>query len=376
MVKGKKRVRSFTVNVPAERSQLGISVFNVIKHENALSVADIAERAAMPGERVAELINACVKKDLLKISDGAKGGLVKFNDKCGQLLGIGFSGKECILTIMDTAGNVLGKDTIEISAFCNWKGKNKEIHTVVDEIKKRAKYKGQTFMCAGLAVPEEFIDTNQSSPEMIAEGMRDVFGCDVFVGRRSTAAGYGEKDASTGARGKDVLYLYSDVGMGVVIKKEMIFEASQKGEEKSTSYLKPWDQFGIVRTAKDLVNKGLGTDMVNMVSGNIDQITLEVVLDAAEKNDELADDLVKRAGLALGVRAAYLVNIFGTPHVILGGGIEKKNGGFIKHVKESAERFLLKELRNKVEMIPGVLGKEAASTGAASLCRRELFMEV
>lgn len=376
MVKEKKRVRSFTVNAPAERSQLGISVFNVIKHENALSVAGIAERAAIPGERAADFINASVKKDLLKISSGAKGELVKFNDKCGQLLGIGFSGKECILTAMDAAGNTLDKDMIEIGVLCNWRGKNKEIHSAVDEIKKRAKHKGQSFICAGLAVPEEFSDANQHSPEMLAEGMRDIFGCDVFVGRRSTAAGYGEKDAAAGTKGKDVLYLHSDVGLGVVIKKEMIFEASQTSAAKDTSYLKPWDQFGIVRTAKDLVNKGLGTDIVNMVNGNIEQITLEVVLDAAEKNDELADDLVKRAGLALGVRAAYLVNIFETPQVILGGGVEKKSGGFIKHVKESAERFLLKELRNKVEMIPGVLGKEASSIGAASLCRRELFMEV
>ncbi len=376
MVKEKKRVKSFTINAPTEKTQLGVSIFNLIKHESALSVVGIAERAAMPGERVADFINACVKKDLLKISSGAKGELVKFNDKYGQILGVGFSGKECIMTVMDAAGNILGKDKIEIGTFCNWKGKNKEINALVDEIKKCAKFKKENFTCAGVAVPEELSEMNQHSPDILAEGVRDIFGCDVLVGKGSTAAGYGEKDAATKMKGKDVLYLHSDVGLGVVMKKEMIFEASQKGAEKDSLYLSPWAQFSIVKTAKDLVNKGIGTDIVNMVNGNIEQITLEVVLDAAEKNDELADDLVKRAGLALGVRAAYLVNIFETPQVILGGGVEKKSGGFIKHVRESAERFLLKELRNKVEMIPGILGGEASSIGAASLCRRELFMEV
>jgi glucokinase len=125
-----------------------------------------------------------------------------------------------------------------------------------------------------------------------------------------------------------------------------------------------------------LVNKGLGTDIVNIVNGDIEAITLDIVLQAAESGDELADDLVRRAGLALGVRAAYLVNIFGATTVMIGGGAEKKEGGFIKYVKESQERFLLEELRGEVEVISCTLGKEAPSVGAAALCRRELFMEV
>jgi glucokinase len=113
-----------------------------------------------------------------------------------------------------------------------------------------------------------------------------------------------------------------------------------------------------------------------MVDGNIDSITLDVVLDAAENHDELAEDLVKRSALALGVRVAYLANMFNTGIVILGGGMEKKEGDFTQFVNESAKRFFLKDLAGKVDIVSGVLGKEASSIGAASLCRRELFMEV
>lgn len=116
--------------------------------------------------------------------------------------------------------------------------------------------------------------------------------------------------------------------------------------------------------------------MVNMVNGDVDSITLDIVLEAAEKGDELAGDLVRRAGLALGVRMAYLINMFRVPLVVIGGGVEKKKGGFVKDVKESQERFLLKEIREDVEILPATLGEEASSLGAAALCRRELFMEV
>jgi len=173
-----------------------------------------------------------------------------------------------------------------------------------------------------------------------------------------------------------MLYLFSEVGSGVVVKGGAIFEADNTSAGNNENYLCPWDQFNLVATAKNLVNKGLGTDIVNKVNGDADAITLGVVLEAAGDGDELAEDLVKRSGLALGVRMAYLVNMFNPELVILGGGTEIKQGSFAEYVGESSARFLLDEVSEKIKIIPGVLGAEASSVGAASIARRELFMEV
>lgn len=375
MAKEKKSIKPFSFETNTERSQIGTSIFNLIKHENTLSVSGISKRTSIPSELVAEHINACVKKDMLRISSGPKSGLVKFNEKFGQFLGVGFADTKCFLTVIDLEGNVMAKEKIDVGSFAGWSGKNKEINSLIATVKDSTKLKRGTFRAAGIAVPEEMAALNYNSAEMLAEGVRDIFDCDVFVAKAATAAGYGEYDEA-GSKADEILYMHSDVGSGVVIKREMVCEASQASGSKDAAYLKPWEQFGIVRAAKELVDKGIGTDIVNMVNGDVDTITLDVVLGAAEKNDEFAQDLVKRAGLALGVRAAYLVNMFGTTRVIIGGGVERKEGGFLTHVKESSKRFLLEEMKDKVEIEPAVLGKEAASIGAASLCRRELFREV
>ncbi len=128
--------------------------------------------------------------------------------------------------------------------------------------------------------------------------------------------------------------------------------------------------------AKELVKKGAGTDIVRITGGDIDRINQDVVLKAAEEQDEPAVDLVKRSALALGMRAAYLANMFDAGFIILGGGIERKEGNFAKFVKESAGKFLLKKVAAKAEIALGVLGERASSVGVASLCRRKLFMEV
>lgn len=376
MAREKKAIRPFTMNSMSEKAQLGAAVLNVLKKENTHSIKGISEKASVPAQAAADLINACVKKDLLKISNSPKGDVVKINEKFGIMLGIGFSGAKCYAVRMDVGGNIVSKDEITAGILSNWRGKNKEIGVLAEELVSSSSLKGKTFSSAGIAVPESMSAANPNTAEILAKELQGTLGCDIFTCNAAAAAAYGERDASREMRGKDMLYLHSDVGTGVVIKNESIFEAAGKSQGKNESYLAPWAQFSMVETAKDLVNKGIGTDIVNMVNGDVESITVEVVLKAASNDDELADDLVRRAGLALGVRAAYLVNMFGTAIVVVGGGVEGKEGGFMKYLKEGQERFLLESLKDKIEVLPGKLGREASAIGAASLCRRELFMEV
>ena len=375
MSRNKRKIGFFSVSPESGQVQVNLKVFDILKNNTALSVSDIAKQLGMSEDAVAGYINSCVKKDLLRISGAEKGALVEFTSGRKKALGVGFSNDECVLTVMDLGGKIISKEHIRIDPIVKMKGRVKEIKEIVESIRGVTALAGEEFACAGIAVPEKMQELNAKSAEVLADGVSHIFGCDVQIGKAATAAGYGEKESAPAARGRDALYMHSDVGNGVVIKNDMIFEAVTEGA-KEAAYLRPWNQFSIVTTAKNLVNKGLGTDMVNMVGGDIESITLDVVLDAAQNKDELAEDLVKRAGLALGVRTAYLVNMFRPAVVILGGGTEKKEGDFVEFVRESARRFYLNEVVDKTEIIPGVLGKEAPSVGAALLCRREVFMEV
>ncbi|MFC1480395.1 ROK family protein [Candidatus Omnitrophota bacterium] len=376
MVRNKRSIRFFGISPETDKEQLNLNIFNILKKETALSISGIAERACLSDDIVAEHINSCVKKGLLKISGSGEGEPVKFNSDFGNILGVGFSEETCVLTVMDLNGGIISKEQVGIRPLGELKGKNKEINDIIEKIGTSTRFRETEFYCAGVAVPERLKEINSKSPDILAEGISHLFDCDVLVGMAATAAGYGEREFGAQTKGRDVLYMHSDVGNGVAIKSEMIFEADEKADGEKKAYLRPWSQFNIVATARSLVNKGVGTDIVNMVDGDIDRITLGVVLNAAERNDELAEDLVKRSGLALGVRVAYLINMFNTDIVILGGGTEKKEGSFAQFVRESAKKFLFKDRADKLEIVPGVLGKEAFSVGAALLCRRELFMEV
>jgi glucokinase len=369
----KGTAQAFRIYPASEKEQTALNIFELLKKDKSFSLKKVKGGKGVDKSLAAEYINAWVKKDLLEISGTGKEGLVRFNADSKKVLGVGFGYDECIISVMDLAGKVISKESVGISSFRKWRGKNKEAENLVNEIKSGTKTQGGEFLCAGIAVPEEMNAINPRSAEIVAKGMKKLFGCRILIAKEATAAAYGEGDA-TKAPPDTFIYLHRDIGIGAVMKKEMIFEASESGPKVDNSYLRPWNQFSLTDTAKHLIDKGIGTDIVKMVKGDIDKITLEVVLKSAEANDELAEDLVKRSSLALGVRAAYLVNMFNVDTIILGGGTEIKEGRFIDNVKESAKKFVLGSKKNKLKITPGVLGKQASSAGAASLCRRELFM--
>jgi len=374
MKKNKTEMRSFNIQPGNDAAENNLKIFGSLK-KTPLSITNITKETNLSSDSVAKYINSCIRNEFLTISGSGDGELINFKENQKKVLGIGFSGNECILVAMDLTGKVVAQENIEIKPLSALKGRIKEMKEILSAISKGTRLRGTGCISVGISMPEE-IKRNPKCPGVIVEGINRLFGCDVLFANAATAAAYAEKDCGPEGRTDDVLYLHSDIGSGVVIKGEEIVEPEGYAPGDDKAYLRPWEQFDMAMTAKSLVNKGVGTDIVNMVGGKADNITPDVVLDAAENKDELAEDLVKRSAEALGVRAAYLVNIFGTDTVILGGSIEKKEGNFIQYVGERSRRFLLNKIVNKVKIIPGELGNEVFSIGAASLCRRELFMEV
>lgn len=376
MGRKKKSVQPFTIHPDNEDLQSSLNIFSALKVEAPSSTISITKKTGISNSVVESYIESCLEKDLLRVSGSDKEKIIDFNDDDNKkLLGVGFSDERCILSAIDLSGNIIAREEINIRPISEMKGRVNEIKSVADAIRNGTKLAGTKFCCAGIALPDRMVEINPKTLEILPESISHIFNCDVLSTREATAAAYGQRDFGDETRGQDVLYMHSDVGAGIVIKDEMIFEAEDKDAKKNEKYLRPWNQFDMVEAAKALVRKGVGTNIVKLVGGDVDAITSGVILDAAENHDEVAEDLVKRSGLALGVRAAYLVNMFNAEVVILGGGIEKKEGDFLSFVDESAKKFLLKKMANKVKVVPGALGEEANSFGAASLCRRELFME-
>ena len=61
---------------------------------------------------------------------------------------------------------------------------------------------------------------------------------------------------------------------------------------------------------------------------------------------------------------------------MVGGGVERAERLILEPIKRTVKKLALKDRLSAVAIIPGSLGEEAVSFGAASLAAREIFLEI
>lgn len=226
----------------------------------------------------------------------------------------------------------------------------------------------------------------------VREAIEKKFGVSTYVATEAAAAAYGEKKLNPAADVEDMLYMHSDIGCGIIVMGDIYFGAGGNAGDmlsfneriaeeenaffKSVQYLRPWCvDLGMIESAKKEIERGIGTKMVALSGGEIGGITRQVVIEAARQNDEIALDIVKNVAVNLGIRIAYLVNIFDPEVVVIGGCIEKAGDLIMEPIQKEVRKFTMARSSEQVRVIPSALGEDAVSMGAAALATREIFIK-
>ncbi len=219
------------------------------------------------------------------------------------------------------------------------------------------------------------------------------FGIKTFFGSDAAFAAFGEKANNLTVDTDNMLYMFQDIGKGVVIKGEIycgtdIGSADLEGVTGSLSnemklklkedsiYLRPWNaKMSLKGEAMRVIESGVGTKIVELVKGDLGALDDEVIIKATVDKDEIATELIVGIGINLGVRIAYLINLFSPRVVIVGGGIEKAGELLFGQIEKTVEKLSLKKPRQAVRILPSTLGDRAVTLGAASVGMREVFLE-
>ena len=110
---------------------------------------------------------------------------------------------------------------------------------------------------------------------------------------------------------------------------------------------------------------GVPTQIGELADHDLNKITPEIILQAAEAGDQVAREILGRAAAALGVGVANLVTVLSPDCVILGGSVARLGewlfGPVRAAVRERCRAIPVEQLR----IIPAALGGDAGSIGAA-----------
>lgn len=97
----------------------------------------------------------------------------------------------------------------------------------------------------------------------------------------------------------------------------------------------------LARIARERINAGAESKLVEMVNGNLDAIDSKMIGDTANDGDPLALDIVKRGGSIVGMGIVNLLHIFNPEVVIIGGGVSYIGDIWFEEVIASVKAYTI-----------------------------------
>jgi len=110
---------------------------------------------------------------------------------------------------------------------------------------------------------------------------------------------------------------------------------------------------------------GVPTQIGKRAGHDLNKITPEIILQAAEAGDQVAREILGRAAAALGVGVANLVTVLSPDCVILGGSVARMGEWLFGPVRAVVRERCRAIPVEQVRIIPAALGDDAGSIGAA-----------
>ena len=360
----------FSFQELSDKDIKSLKILELISNKGIISRTEISKATGINIVSISNYIKKYIEKKFImeKGFDVSTGGrkpeLVEVDKSDNCVMGVDIGEDYIRVVLTDIGLSIIGKAqasktggnvTESVSTACS----------LIEEVIKKAALDPGRLKAIG-------VGTKIGDYTQIGKAIQDKFEIETFVGDEPSCAAFGERKMNKNTPSGEMLYIYSDIGYGVVVKED-----GNRISSDESKYLSPWKEtLGVIRLAKNDVDRGVGTVIVEFAKGRMENITGQTVVEAARNNDEVALSIMRSVGMSLGLRIAYLVNLFSPKSVVIGGGIEKAGNLISEPIKKTVKKLSLKDLSNAVAIMPGILGEEAVSLGAASLAAREIFLKI
>ena len=96
-------------------------------------------------------------------------------------------------------------------------------------------------------------------------------------------------------------------------------------------------------------------------------ITLEAVIEAAEKKDDFAQMMLQRTGSYVGTAIASVINLLNIEKIVVGGPIMRAEKVVLNAIRERAREITFAPSFASTAIVAGELGADAAAIGVAYL---------
>lgn len=399
----------------SEKQKRNIDILEMLRRRGPISRPDISKELGVNVVTISNYIDEFIKRNIVyeKEFDVSEGGrrplLLDLNPQAGFVIGVGLNLMNMVGLLVDLKGNIVTKTQIA-RPRASVKEISESLLEIVREILRRSKeyvsnIKGIGVGIAGLINKEtgsihwpqkmDHYYTYASVDLPLKDLMEKEFNLPTLIENDATSACFGEHWLDLGQGYKNVIYMFSGVGCGIMINGEVYRGAQGYAGEVSiynfkeqdlfncelgkSCFLKRWEiDLGIADDMKKMLSsdREKAIKFFRLTSSNINNVDLKSVFIAARSGDELAIAALGMAAKRLGIRIAYLVNLLNPEIVVIGGGFEEAGEEFLNKVSQTVKDWAFRQATDNLKVTYSQLRENAVALGAASLVMQKMFAQL
>lgn len=305
------------------------------------------------------------------------------------------------LAIIDNNHNIIKEEVLstEISPDSNIVDL---LHDWAVKLLNSTKIKDQQIMGVGISMPGLVSSKEgknftyyltEQEPESLQNRFERTFGKPVVILNDAKSACLAEFRYGLAKDKNDVLVISMDwgVGLGIIMGGKMHSGASGFAGEfghipmtedgllchcgKRGCLETEASGLALVRKAKEGLRNGQTSILNNLEKDQLDKLEPETIIDAANKGDQFAINLLSEIGMNLGKGIAILIQIFNPELIILEGKIAEAKQFITTPIQQSMNTYCMMQLKEKTTIELSNLGSNSSLFGGTIAVMDEIFKE-
>lgn len=363
------------------------------------TIADIGKELNISIPKATTLINELITEDILKdfgkieSTSGRKPNIYGLVSDAAFFIGVDIKTTYVRIGISDLQNNLISiTEAIPYQLINTIESLDKLCNIIIDFIKKltipTSKILGIGINISGrvnhsTGYSYSFFNFNEAP---LSKTLSVKLGVKVYLENDSRSMAYGEFCSEIVNNEKDVLFVNMDYGIGLgvlmngglyygksgysgefghipIFDNEIICHCGKKGclETEASGW-------ALKRMLKDKLSAGFSS-ILTKHHKDINLITLEDILSAANNDDFLCIELIAKIGENLGRGIALLINLFNPEMVILGGSLASTKELIRLPIISSVNKYSLSLVNNDTKFVISNLGDRSGIIGACLIAR-------
>ncbi len=374
--------------------------------KGSMTNTDICKYFNISSPTSMSLLNELIDKDLVekrgqaKSEGGRKPDLYGLRDNSFFILSVAMGRFKTRMAIFDNNNNNLTgikvfpiKISKDLSALDQIYESAEEL--IVTSGIDRNKLKGIGINMPGLVDSNEGNNytylLNNSKTESLQEILSNKFKKPVYIQNDVKSAALAEFRFGLAQGRKDVLVLSLDWGIGLGILMDGKLMVGTKGFAGEIGHIPLVNDgtlcycgklgcletvasgIALARMAREGIKSGQNSLLNELSEQEIDKIVPKLVIDAANRGDQYAINILSQIGINLGKGIAILIQLFNPELIILGGRIADAKQYITTPIQQSINTYCMEQLREKTSIALSNLGENAGVLGSVAVVMENIF---